>query len=118
ADAIHAIKKPPSDIRVLSVGVGVYPEPKPSWKMWFAKRYLVSVQLLQKTLEINAQSMEQLRAVLFKEIQTVRISDTFQRPELACDFMECNLSKLNQLRQQGSESYATREKEILACLFN
>ena len=68
ADAIHAVNKAREDIRVLSVGVGVYPEPKPDWKMWFAKRYLVSVQLLQKTLEINTQSMEQLRAILFKDI--------------------------------------------------
>ena len=118
ADAIHAIKRPAGDVRALSIGVGVYPEPKPSWKMWFAKRYLVSVQLLQKTLEINTQSMEQLRSVLFKEIRTVRISDTFERPEMACDFMECNLAKLNQLRQQGSESFATREKEIHTCLFS
>ncbi|MFO0912754.1 MAG: patatin-like phospholipase family protein [Pirellulales bacterium] len=118
ADAIHAIKKPAEDVRVISVGVGVYPEPKPSWMMWFAKRYLVSVQLLQKTLEINTQSMEQLRAVLFKDIQTVRISDTFERPELACDFMEYNLAKLNLLRQQGSESFAKREKDIRVCLFS
>lgn len=117
ADAIHAIKKSPEDVRVVSVGVGVYPQPKASLRMWFAKRYLVSVQLLQKTLEINTQSMEQLRALLFKEIHTVRISDTFERPELACDFLEYDLAKLNLLRQQGSESYAKRENEIRACLF-
>jgi uncharacterized protein len=118
ADAIHALKIRTEDVRVISVGVGVYPEPKPTWKMWFAKRYLISVQLLQKTLEINTQSMEQLRAVLFKGIQTVRISDTFERPELACDFMEYDLAKLNLLRQQGSESFAKREMEIHACLFS
>ncbi len=117
ADATHALNKPPEDVRVISVGVGVYPEPKPSWKMWFAKRYLISVQLLQKTFEINTQSMEQLRAILFKNIQTVRVSDTFERPEMACDFLEYNLAKLNLLRQQGSESFAKREAEIRACLF-
>jgi predicted acylesterase/phospholipase RssA len=118
ADAIHAVKIPAADVRVISIGVGVYPDPKPTWKMWFAKRYLISVQLLQKTLEINTQSMEQLRAVLFKDIQTVRVSDTFERPELACDFMEYDLDKLNLLRQQGSESFAKREKEIRECLFS
>jgi hypothetical protein len=47
------------NMRVVSIGVGQYPEPKPRFfsKMWFA-RYLQSVQLLQKTLEINTQSMD------------------------------------------------------------
>lgn len=117
ADAIHALKKPPHEIRVINVGVGVYPQPKPTWKTYFARKYLVSVQLSQKMFEINTQSMEQLRSILFKDIQTVRISDTFERPELACDFMEYNLDKLNLLRQQGSESYAKQEKGLLDCLF-
>lgn len=116
ADAIHAMKKPREDIRVLSLGVGAYPEPKPCWTMWLAKRYLVSVQLLQKTLEINTQSMEQLRSILFKDIQTVRISDTFDKPEMATDFLEHNLTKLNVLRQRGKESFAAKEADIKACL--
>jgi len=116
ADAFHALRLPASQLRVLSVGVGVYPDPKPGLKMWLAKRYLVSVQLLQKTLEINTKSMEQLRAILFKDIQTIRISDTFDRPEMATDLMEHNLTKLNLLCQRGTESFASREPEIRALL--
>ena len=81
-------------------------------KMWFAKKYLLSVQLLQKTLEINTQSMDQLRAILFKDIQTIRISDTFEKPEMATDLMEHDLVKLNILRQRGSESFSTPEMDI------
>jgi hypothetical protein len=80
--------------------------------MRFAKKYLKSVQLLQKTLEINTQSMEQLRVILFKDIKTVRISDIFEKPEMATDLMEHNLDKLNMLRQRGSESYASREANL------
>ena len=117
ADAISAMKKNRSDLRVINVGVGVYPEPKPrGLKMWFAKKYLVSVQLLQKTLEINTQSMDQLRAVLFKDVKTIRISDTFEKPEMATDLMEHDLSKLNVLRQRGSESFAPREQELKSFL--
>ncbi len=112
ADAVRALNKPFADLRVVSVGVGVYPEPKRQWQMRLAKRYLLSVRLLQKTLEINTQSMEQLRAVLFRDIQTVRINDTFERPEMATDFMEYDLDKLNILRQRGSESFASREAEL------
>ncbi len=112
ADAVVAMKKERHDLRVVNVGVGAYPEPKPDWKMWFAKKYLVSVQLLQKTLEINTQSMEQLRAILFKDIKTIRISDTFEKAEMATDLMEHDLARLNILRQRGSESFAAWEKEL------
>lgn len=112
ADAVVALKKERKDIRVVSVGVGVYPEPKPSWKMRFAKKYLVSVQLLQKTLEINTQSMDQLRDILFKDVDTVRISKSFSQPEMATDLMEHNLEKLNLLRQWGSESFAEHEPRL------
>jgi hypothetical protein len=110
ADAIIALKIARKDLRVVNVGVGVYPEPKPSsLKMWLAKKYLLSVQLLQKTMEINTQSMDQLRAILYKDIKTVRISDTFEKPEMATDFMEYNLDKLNVLHQRGRESFANYE---------
>jgi predicted acylesterase/phospholipase RssA len=119
ADAVGAMKIAPSDLRVVSVGVGIYPEPKPRplSKMWFAK-YLQSVQLLQKTLEINTQSMEQLRAVLFQNVAAVRISDKFERPEMATDLFEHNLDKLNLLRQQGRASFAVREAQLKDYLCN
>lgn len=112
ADACAALEKERKDIRVVNIGVGIYPEPKPGIKMCLAKRYLVSVQLLQKTLEINTQSMDQLREILFKDVATVRISDTFDQPEMATDLMEHNLVKLNILRQRGRESFASREAQL------
>ena len=117
ADAMMALKKPPEALRVVSVGVGIYPEPKPGLfsKMRWAK-YLLSVQLLQKTLEINTQSMDQLRTILFKQIATIRISDTFEKPEMATDLFEHNLDKLNILRQRGVESFAQRELQLKSFL--
>ncbi|MGU7811669.1 hypothetical protein [Burkholderia sp. AW49-1] len=109
ADAVVALEHAHEDLRVVSIGVGIYPEPKRSWTMRLAKKYLLSVQLLQKTLEINTQSMDQLREVLFKDVPTIRISDVFERPEMATDLLEHDLAKLNLLRQRGSESFATRE---------
>ncbi|EJF0911463.1 patatin-like phospholipase family protein [Vibrio cholerae] len=111
ADATVALKKDRRDIRVVNVGVGIYPEPKPGLLMRIAKKWL-AVQLLQKTLEINTQSMDQLRDILFKDIPTIRISDTFERPEMATDLLEHNLDKLNLLRQRGSESFASREAQL------
>jgi predicted acylesterase/phospholipase RssA len=113
ADATMAMNIQPDKLRVVSVGVGVYPQPQPPLlsKMRFYRR-LRSVQLLQKTLEINTQSMDQLRDVLFKRITTVRISDTFEQPEMATDLFEHDLNKLNLLRQRGSESFASRELQL------
>jgi len=111
ADATEALRKDRRDIRLVNVGVGIYPEPKPGLLMRIAKKWL-AVQLLQKTLEINTQSMDQLRDILFKDIPTIRISDTFERPEMATDLLEHNLDKLNTLRQRGGESFASREAQL------
>lgn len=112
ADAIHSLRRDRKDIRIVSVGVGIYPDPKPGLAMWFAKKFLVSVQLLQKTLEINTQSMDQLRQILFKDVPTIRISDTFVQPEMATDLLEHDLKKLGVLFQRGRESFSSREKEL------
>jgi uncharacterized protein len=117
ADATRALGRDPTNLRVVSVGVGNYPEPKASFfsQMRWAK-YLLSVQLLQKTLEINTQSMDQLRVILFNHVPTVRISDTFEKPDMATDLFEHDLTKLNMLRQRGMESFATREAEITSLM--
>jgi uncharacterized protein len=113
ADATKDAVREPNTLRVLSVGVGNYPEPKAAFfsKMrWY--KYLLSVQLLQKTLEINTNSMDQLRTVLYRNVPTVRISNEFTKPEMATDLFEHDLDKLNILRQRGVESFATVETEI------
>ncbi len=119
ADAIKALGKRYADLRVLSVGVGTYPEPKhwvtPKYMVaWLAKACLgfTGLQLLQKTLNVNTVSMEQLRSILFNDIQTVRINDTFQQPELATDLLEADLAKLNLLYQRGWESFASHEQAL------
>lgn len=115
ADATRALGVSRENIRVVSVGVGVYPEPKPGFWVGLAKKHYI-VQLLQKTLEINTQSMEALRTVLFNDVPTIRISDAFTKPEMATDLLEHNLAKLNALKQRGRESFAARELELKAFL--
>ena len=121
ADAVIAFKRAPADLRVVSIGVGNYPEPNhwhpKRWKVWLSKRFL-AVQLLQKTFNVNTVSMEQLRAILFKDICTVRIDQTFERPEMATDLMESNLKKLNLLYQHGGESFAQYETVLKTMLLN
>ena len=119
ADAISAMKKTHQDLRVLSVGVGMYPKPD----NWMNLKYLyeqclkflvgfTGLLLLQKTLDVNTASMEQLREVLFKDILTVRINDRYEQPEMATDLLESDPKKLNTLFQQGRESFARYETHI------
>ncbi len=112
ADAVQAFRRKHKDIRVVSIGVGTYPDPKPGLRMRLAKKFLISVQLLQKTLEINTHSMDQLRQILFHEVPTVRISDSYVTPEMATDLLEHDLKKLDVLFQRGRESFSSREKQL------
>lgn len=113
ADATVAMEIPPENIRVVSLGVGTYPPPKLSWlSMDYWKNKTPGVQLLQKTLEINTQSMDQLRTILFKHVQTVRISQSFSEPAMATDLFEHDLNKLNILSQRGAQSYAEHEEVL------
>lgn len=119
ADAVRPLNKQHSDLRVVSLGVGVYPEPKHwvapnNWFSFLVKSAIgfTGIQLLQKTLNVNTASMEQLRFILFKDIPTIRINDTFERPEMATDLMESDLKKLNMLYQRGGESFANHEIQL------
>lgn len=111
ADAVMALNEDYENLRVVSVGVGVYPKPNRFGWPWLVQR-LISVQLLQKTLSINTLSMDQLRTVLFKQVPTVRINETFERLEMATDLLEHNLEKLNLLYQRGRESFARHENQL------
>jgi predicted acylesterase/phospholipase RssA len=116
ADATAALNKQQGDLRIVSIGVGVYPAPK-KFHMWLLKRIpFNSIELLQKTLEINTQSMDQLRTLLFRDVPTIRISDVFERPEMATDLLEHDLEKLGVLRQRGRESFGPRESQLKAFL--
>jgi uncharacterized protein len=118
ADATDAMRLPRDSIRVVSIGVGEYPAPKKSLlspMRWL--KYLITVRLLQKTLEINTQSMDQLRRLLFQDIRTVRISKAYTQPEMATDMFEHDMAKLDLLWRRGRESFLEYEDQ-LAKLFN
>ncbi|HVJ39829.1 MAG TPA: patatin-like phospholipase family protein [Stenotrophomonas sp.] len=116
ADALGPMGVSPAQVRVLSIGVGVYP-PKRRFTVELAKAIpFNSIALLQKTLEINTQSMDQLRSILYRDVQTVRVSETYEQPEMATDLLEHDLEKLNVLWQRGRASYAKYENPILDLL--
>jgi len=117
ADATGPLGFSPTDCRVLSVGCGQYPEPRKGFVARRVKNFM-PVQLLQKTLEVNTASMDQLRKLLFGNVPTVRVNDTFDKPEMATDMFEHDLKRLNLLRQQGEQSFGRQEKEIQTILLS
>lgn len=111
ADGVMALKKDRTELRVVSIGVGNYPEPARYAHKWLIFNFFL-VRLLQKTLDINTTSMETLAKVLFKDVPMVRINDTYATPDMATDLMEHNLKKLNILYQRGGESFGKHEDEL------
>ena len=123
-DATRALGFSPESCRVLNIGCGQYPEPRYGMIKWIRQYGLVEwcgrrfwlAQLLQKMFEVNTSSMSQLCCLLFKDVQTVRVSESFSKPEMATDMFERDLAKLNLLRQQGAESFGHHEDAIVELL--
>lgn len=113
ADATESLGISRHNVRVVSIGVGEYPAPKlPAWSVrkWASK--LSTMKFLQKTLEINTQSMDQLRKTLFREVPTIRINNKYTQPEMATDMLEADLDKLNLLWQRGRDSAREVEADL------
>jgi predicted acylesterase/phospholipase RssA len=115
ADAVKALNMEHDQLRVVSIGVGNYPEPPKYWHTWVISKFFL-VRLLHKTLCINTHSMEQLASLLFKDVPMVRVNDTYSTPDMAADLMEHNISKLNTLYQRGGESFGKHESELRTLL--
>jgi predicted acylesterase/phospholipase RssA len=110
-DATKALGYANADLRVVSVGVGNYPEPPRYWHNWAIERFFL-VRLLHKTLGINTHSLEQLAALLCTDVRMVRINDSFTSPDMAADLMEHNLDKLKLLYRRGIESFGKHERQL------
>lgn len=122
ADATQALKVPQENIRIVSLGVGSYPVPS-LWRRvrrtrggWCLLRHSLNSGFLQKILDTNTGSMDQLREILFKGVQAIRISDAFVEPEMATDLLEHDVTKLNRLTQKGRISYQKNEARLLEFL--
>jgi uncharacterized protein len=112
-DATESLGFARRDVRVVSIGVGEYPPPKlPAWSLrkWLSK--LPTMVFLQKTMEISTQSMDELRKVLFRDVDTIRIHARYTQPEMATDMLEVDLNKLGLLWQRGRDSAREVEADL------
>ena len=111
ADAIAALKLQRQQLRVVSIGVGNYPEPTKYWHKWVISKFFL-VRLLQKTLGTNTHSMEILAGILFDDVPMVRVNDTYSTPDMAADLMEHDIKKLQLLFRRGRESFGKHETSL------
>lgn len=112
-DATESLGFSRKEVRVVSIGVGEYPSPRlPAWSLrkWASK--LPTMVFLQKTMEISTQSMDQLRRVLFRDVETVRIHARYTQPEMATDMLEVNIAKLGLLWQRGRDCARDAEADL------
>ena len=118
ADATLALKQQHDNLRVVSLGVGSYPQPS-LWKRvgrlatnYALMRHVPGSDFLQKVLATNTSSMDVLRSILFKDVPTIRINEAYVEPIMATDLLEHDLSKLNRLTQKGRLSFAKYETQL------
>jgi patatin-like phospholipase/acyl hydrolase len=111
ADGVKAYNIPKNKLKVLSLGVGVYKQPKPVLKhrvlFWFE-----APRLAVKVLEASTNTIEQLRIILFPDVSCVRINESFSQDEYATDLLESDINKLKKLNALGRRSFSNYENEL------
>ena len=111
ADACQAFGKNRSEIAVLTVGVGNYNEPKRNLiHKWIFSQW--EYRLIAKMFNTSSKTVEQLRLILFPEVDCVRVNETYSQPEYSTDLLESDEKKLKKLNVLGRESFAKHERSI------
>lgn len=111
ADAVKAYKVEKENIKVLSLGTGIFKEPQP--KIFYRILFSFSfAQLALKVLEANTLTIEQLRLILFPDIPCVRINEAYPQKDFETDLLESDPDKLKKLNVLGRESFAKHERSL------
>jgi hypothetical protein len=111
ADAVNAFGIRRDQIKVLSIGVGEYNEPKRSlFHVYYLNRW--EIKLINKIFATNTNTIETLRLILFPDVNCVRINDAFTDPQYATDLLENDPEKLSKLQMLGRDSFAKQETAV------
>jgi patatin-like phospholipase/acyl hydrolase len=111
ADAINALNVPIQEVKFLSLGTGNFIETSIGVKSKIY-RSLKMVQLFEKILKSNANTIEILARLLFKDISLLRINESFNQPEYGTNMVESDLVKLRLLQRLGRDSFGKFENEL------
>lgn len=111
-DAVHALNRQQKEIRVLSVGVGHYPQRSELALLRMAKRWWPLAALLETTFEANSNTVEQLGRLVFTDVDKVRVDESFTDEKYATNLLDSDRYKLSTIRTLGRNSFGAKEKEI------
>ena len=110
ADALGPLGVPRSAIRILSVGTGEFPE---KWRFlnstFSAFRPAKTIMTLLGT---SSNTVTVLQRLLFGDIYTLRINDTFGDSAYRTDFVESSVTKLETIFQLGRKSFEKHEADV------
>ena len=101
-----------ADIRLLTLGRGLYPE-----KKGLLQRTRMG-NMITTLLQTNAETIDGLRKFIFNDVNTVRVNKAFNAEHLRTNFTEADRAMLDQIFHCGSETFGEHEDEILALLRN
>jgi predicted patatin/cPLA2 family phospholipase len=110
-DAHKAFERNKNDIRILNVGVGQYIEKASNLKTKLF-RYFSLVKFVERVLSANTNTNVIMSKLLYPNLKTLRISESFPEPEYGTNITETNIKKLKKLIQLGRSSFAKFEKDI------
>jgi uncharacterized protein len=116
ADALNACGGAP--IKILSVGVGQYPERRPWRAVGSAGAAVFTAGLIETQFASSATCLARVAEFVTKlsNVAIVRVDDAFSDPTLAASLLEHDIERLGRLRNKGRESFGRRENEIRALL--
>ena len=115
AESIRHFGKAKSNLRVVSVGGGIYPSAQPSG----FRRLLKLAQglgILEKTMLINTATTEQAVPLIFPDVSVIRFNDHFDRGGLSETIVEMSPAKHETLVECGTDSFASRESQMRTLL--
>lgn len=110
-DAHKAFEQEESDIRLLNVGVGKFIEKSTGWKAKLLKKIKL-YKFVERVLSANTNTNVIMSKLLFPNLKSVIINDSFPEPEYGTSMVEVDMIKLKKLIQLGRNSFAKHEKEI------
>jgi len=111
-DSLMSLGKSKDEVRILSIGTGNFYE-KPINFFLKTLNYFEIVKLFEKILKSNGNTTETLIKLLFKDMNIVRINDTFNQPQYGTNMIEKDLKKLKLLYRCGRESFGPHERRIM-----
>ncbi len=111
ADAAKAFDIPLKSIRMLSLGVGEYPN-APTGLVDRIFRHGWPYKLFEKVLSGNTNTIDQLTRVLFPTVQIVRVNDSFTDKQYSTNFLTSDIGKLRELMDLGRESFGKYEADV------